>query len=284
MINRAAALKIFKETEEDYERFCHIKDKIFLEEDYSIIKLNCMNCQSLKHTIFRCPLLHFIPDLEKIIKRNEFYEEISRKWIARRVRRRFDFFDVTIAAKKSQISEEKKYLTIDEGSNIDPMDSSLEEFEKDDDFVQDKKSLRNVENYDEKNKKKHSLGEKDSIKIETIEENNMETELDCEEPPISKKILVSSKSFRTLKSKNLQKSCDSMVKSSSGKLGVPINSSIENLQFKFSISTDQVKNFQNYYPENNCSKVIKKIHQTNYRHRETRRALNLNLIGSNFEK
>ena len=88
-IKSSTALKIFKENEEDYERFCYIKDKILMAKDYSVLNYRCFYCRSMKHTIHDCPCIHYVPDFEKIIKRHEFYLETPRKLIKRRQRQRF---------------------------------------------------------------------------------------------------------------------------------------------------------------------------------------------------
>ena len=110
-IKRSDALKIFKENEEDYERFCHIKDKILLEKDYSVLNFRCFYCRSLKHNVCDCPSIHYVPDIEKIIKRHEFYEETPRKFVKRRNRHRFPKTEIIIDAKCFQEKDQKTVST-----------------------------------------------------------------------------------------------------------------------------------------------------------------------------
>ena len=107
MIKRDQFIQILKENEEDYERFCMIKDQILLNSDHSLIKILCSYCRSQEHIVKNCPRLHFLPDFEKVIKRQEFYLEVPRANFKRRNYCRFLKSKVTQEAEKFNLDEEK---------------------------------------------------------------------------------------------------------------------------------------------------------------------------------
>ncbi|KRX10404.1 Cyclic nucleotide-binding protein [Pseudocohnilembus persalinus] len=68
-INRKDFLQLLKNYEEDYQRFCHIKDKI-LQNNLSRIKLPCKLCQEINHSFPTCPLIHYKPNELQIIQKH----------------------------------------------------------------------------------------------------------------------------------------------------------------------------------------------------------------------
>jgi len=78
MIKRADFEEIIKENDDDYQKFCMIRDQIMLYNNCQSLRLRCSACGSLDHLIKNCSLLHFVPDIEKIVKRYEFYRDQPR--------------------------------------------------------------------------------------------------------------------------------------------------------------------------------------------------------------
>ena len=110
IINRDLAFKIFKENEEDFERFAMIKDEILFKNSFSLISHRCMYCRSFKHPIKLCPFLHYIADKEKILKQSQFYFEEPRKNIERRKIIRFS--KENLATKALQFQETQEEINI----------------------------------------------------------------------------------------------------------------------------------------------------------------------------
>jgi potassium voltage-gated channel Eag-related subfamily H protein 7 len=75
---------------EDYEKFCMLKDQInqsaVLNKDLAI---RCYSCDSLGHIIKKCPLLHYNPDREFILKKFIFTPDNERSRIKNK---RLSFF------------------------------------------------------------------------------------------------------------------------------------------------------------------------------------------------
>lgn len=244
-IKRSDALKIFKENEEDYERFCHIKDKILIEKDYSVLNFRCFYCRSLKHTICDCPYIHYVPDIEKIIKKHEFYEEAPRKIVKRRRRQRFYKTEIIIDAKCFQEKDEKTISTskmnqYDEISQISEESHKHENNECSEDLMSSnnrearekenhKSSLLHLDLEGEKEKKANYDNYVSDQKLPTFPENSIG---DLPPPQLIPSTIVPESSFKE-----------------------------KNPYF-----IDKVKNFRNYYPENNCLEIIKNTHSMNNNH------------------
>ncbi|CAD8105986.1 unnamed protein product [Paramecium primaurelia] len=72
LLSRDDFLKIIPEFPEDYEIFREMHDDLTLNEDSQFLKLTCFSCNSISHKVIDCPLVHFIPDKEFIIKKHQF--------------------------------------------------------------------------------------------------------------------------------------------------------------------------------------------------------------------
>ena len=88
MIKRHDFMEIIRENDDDYQKFCMIRDQIMLYNNCQSLRLRCSACGSLDHLVKTCGLLHFVPDVEKIIKRYEFYKDQPRKPTPRGLRKK----------------------------------------------------------------------------------------------------------------------------------------------------------------------------------------------------
>lgn len=63
-----------------------IKDQILLQNKLDSLKTRCFSCRSIGHFVYDCPLLHYIPDKEKIIKNyNQSNIQKRTKFIRRKI-------------------------------------------------------------------------------------------------------------------------------------------------------------------------------------------------------
>ena len=67
-INKQDFLLLLYKHKTDYEKFCYIRDKISLENNYEDLYLFCKLCGSKNHFIRNCPSVNFYKDEYKIIK------------------------------------------------------------------------------------------------------------------------------------------------------------------------------------------------------------------------
>ena len=72
-------LKILKIFPRDYEKYCEIRDKIILSQEYSNFDLRCHVCNKKDHLTETCRLVHFVPNKEAIILRYVYSKEQERK-------------------------------------------------------------------------------------------------------------------------------------------------------------------------------------------------------------
>ncbi|CAD8083446.1 unnamed protein product [Paramecium primaurelia] len=71
-IARQKLLNVLQTNEIDLERFCEVRDQILQSENYQPAQLQCYSCNKSNHLIKDCPILHFVPDKEKVIKKEYF--------------------------------------------------------------------------------------------------------------------------------------------------------------------------------------------------------------------
>ena len=55
-----------------------MKHLIMMENKVTCLKRNCLSCLSQRHLTKDCPLLHYIPDREKVIKKYDFAHPQTR--------------------------------------------------------------------------------------------------------------------------------------------------------------------------------------------------------------
>ncbi|CAK63907.1 unnamed protein product (macronuclear) [Paramecium tetraurelia] len=81
--------KTLKDFPNDYEIYCQMKDYLlFNGNETTIFPRKCYACQSYKHYSHECPVVHYVPDREKIIKKHTISTTQQRKRIPRQENRR----------------------------------------------------------------------------------------------------------------------------------------------------------------------------------------------------
>lgn len=70
LLSRDDFLKIIPEFPEDYEVFREMHDDLIYNSDSEFLKLACFSCKSTQHKVIDCPLVHFIPDKEQLVKKH----------------------------------------------------------------------------------------------------------------------------------------------------------------------------------------------------------------------
>lgn len=86
-INKREFLKLLKDYPNDYEKFCMIRDHALVNNNYSFFKTKCYNCEKSGHLVNTCPRLHFIPQKEHIILKNNFNNEVVDRYKKQRASR-----------------------------------------------------------------------------------------------------------------------------------------------------------------------------------------------------
>ncbi|CAD8052426.1 unnamed protein product [Paramecium sonneborni] len=76
-INRKKFLEIIKSNQKDHEIFHHIKDKIIFTNNLILFDHKCNFCNRSFHLEVDCPLIQYKPDLEMILKKDNFVEKYN---------------------------------------------------------------------------------------------------------------------------------------------------------------------------------------------------------------
>ena len=77
-----------------------IREKLFLYNDFSSINKSCFSCHQFSHTIEQCPKLHFVPNIERIIKKHVFPIKNNRQAFLRHRKRSKNSLIYQISIKK----------------------------------------------------------------------------------------------------------------------------------------------------------------------------------------
>jgi len=132
-ISRSDFIHVIETNPDDYEKFCMIKDQILLYEDYYPLKIRCFCCNQLGHLANKCPMIHFLPDHEKIIKKHNFYRDQVRNALFTRKSRKDNAFrsksKLQTATEKFQMMEKSTEMqrnhSID--SDYDPLNEDIDQ-------------------------------------------------------------------------------------------------------------------------------------------------------------
>ncbi|KAL4446460.1 hypothetical protein ABPG74_001201 [Tetrahymena malaccensis] len=100
-INRDTLIQIVKENEQDYQKFCMMRDDILLNQNYSSVHTKCSYCSysrenlawDFQHFEKDCPLFHFNPDKKKMMYK--FIQDsvvLDRQNLARKQSTKFKLF------------------------------------------------------------------------------------------------------------------------------------------------------------------------------------------------
>ncbi len=65
-------MNLLKKYQADYEKFMHIKDSIFLNNNLRIINYSCKICDTKNHQTTMCNLVHYFPSKELIIRKYNY--------------------------------------------------------------------------------------------------------------------------------------------------------------------------------------------------------------------
>ncbi|CAD8147834.1 unnamed protein product [Paramecium pentaurelia] len=83
ILSRKDFLAIMKDFPQDYEKYKELVDDFNINKEMSMLKIQCQSCHSYKHLTVDCPIVHFVPEKEVIIKRCAFSQFQQRKHIKR---------------------------------------------------------------------------------------------------------------------------------------------------------------------------------------------------------
>ena len=244
-----------------------IRDKILMNNDYSLLSYRCFYCRSIEHTIKNCPFLHFIPNIEKIIKTNEFYNEEPRTTYTRRFYPKFSRFKIYNEALRFKRVHEREniYLRNSISLTLPIIDKILSKSPIQTlDFLElEENQIENqVNKTNEINEESKEFEHKDKdLNNSILEYQDVEYEIQPKKNKLNynEKNKLETRYANTTKNSSINKETSKDSNSSLSKI-------FENEQkkdFNYTFITNDVegtfekmKNYRNYYPEMNSHKII----------------------------
>ena len=295
-ISRSDFLSVLEKNPVDHEKFCMIRDQILLYGNCSPIYTKCFCCKKIGNLVSVCPMLHFIPDREKIIKTLLFYnDQIRSSFPNRKTKRRNAFItkktlslanlkiQQTLTKEKTDLRDRKQSINSkdeeeeqqayskleEEGISanqiiIPPTTSNMKEISVEENssnhqsLIPDSNCLKMQDIAHPEDYQRSSATLKE-IKIEQINS-------DTEKNKSMIKEANESENFRQRPSGTLEKI---PIKLKSGNDISQKMISMANFNFHPSNATigefvfETVKNFKNYFPDQNIQTIIKNFNKKN---------------------
>lgn len=261
------------------ENFMMIKDKLLFSQDYSLIKQKCFSCGECNHSLKECPKIHFVPNIERIIKKAEYPIFNERAFHIRRKNKmhpcHFYKNNKEISTKlitnlKSQTSiysEIESETNINDDKNEDFCIESLADIEKGklSSFHDSDKSIKTQNSGElnipqEKGKIKFLIEKDKTLRSQKIP--NLSSSNEIKELPSQKSL---PKKYETQISGKNREEIQEMYKSLSKEDTLntnsnPNHSSDNKLLIKKDVTEefqfDKVANFDNYFPSFNIKQII----------------------------
>ncbi|KAL4480343.1 hypothetical protein ABPG74_020859 [Tetrahymena malaccensis] len=159
MIKRIDFIQLLQSFNEDFEKFCHIRDQISFLSDYTSVGIKCISCNSSYHLVSDCQYLHYIPNKAKIIKchnDNQNVIQTSRQEFQRRqINKRYHFRNAKIIY--HEINRQAHIFQDHYNSWINVSDEDLTDFS--DGYYGESEFNQHIKNTDEdQNNKKMKFG------------------------------------------------------------------------------------------------------------------------------
>ncbi|EAS03521.2 cyclic nucleotide-binding domain protein (macronuclear) [Tetrahymena thermophila SB210] len=135
-IDRKKMIEILKENQRDYEKFMEIKDKIYFDQNYKDLNLECFVCKSTEHLFDKCDRTHFHKQNPIIFYRFNYSTAQKRKFQQRKsIKKKNIMLSIPLHSEKIQKLREEYSLQDDEDDDED-YDEEMNQYytyEEDDD-------------------------------------------------------------------------------------------------------------------------------------------------------
>lgn len=269
-----------KENSQDFESYCLIKDSLLLsnENRAKLLGMNCLSCESRKHTILYCPLIHYVPDKEKIIKRHEFNLNQERALISRKKHftcsprkcaNAASRIMKNLRSEKEEFQEFRSLLIKTHVISIKPTENDSDDEESDGENNEQKTMVEDKRSFFEEKQEKKFEEDRDLLSPTILSKSKKRVssasatfqDLEQEDDRSKKTKSFEMKSNEYLKNKtnsDLEKQYrsekqESLSTKSTVKEREKSMNDLSYLNRKFEIVCEFIK----YFPESNCSEVLK---------------------------
>ncbi|KRX07894.1 Cyclic nucleotide-binding protein [Pseudocohnilembus persalinus] len=114
MIKRQDFIKLIQEYQEDYQKFCFIRDLITINSDFRKIHQKCYSCQSDYHQIDQCPFLHLNVNRNLLMRKIAYNIIQERENKIRLYKKQFNLGQLQLINEKMIQFHEKENKALDE--------------------------------------------------------------------------------------------------------------------------------------------------------------------------
>ena len=289
-ISRADFVGVLEKNRDDYEKFFMIRDQILLYGNCNPIYSRCFCCKQNGHLSNVCPMIHYIPDREKIIKTLMFSnDQIRCQIVSRKTKKNNAFIN--------KISLSVASVKIQEVLNKERSDDQLRqqktnsEEEEDDNFDENAEkvetscnqigilSARSKENLVKENADNFGPSKEESNlpqiqEISRQEENNgsfasleyiKPDKINSDSEKVrSTKEVIDSENLKQVPNKPLEKTYTKKFKTMKKIISIAnlnSHSSCAAIIEPFLDVFETVKSFKNYFPDQNCETILQNVNK-----------------------
>ncbi|KAL4495877.1 hypothetical protein ABPG73_010945 [Tetrahymena malaccensis] len=209
-ITNSDMIKSIKEESRDFEKFCQIKDKILMYEQYSYVEIKCQVCEQSTHQIQECPFVH-IQKHSANTRIGLIKSEDQERKVRARKKQKTSFFVIDKNAQifnflleDLQVEEyllkvnEIKIQTLNKDLSCSEYDDSeyesfqkfnedLEKIEEENESEQSKQQITSQVQYNSSKNLQAGKDKRCSINIHIDDENSSENRVQCSEKNIKQK-------------------------------------------------------------------------------------------------
>ena len=250
-----------------------IREKLVLYNDYSSINKSCFSCHQFSHIIEECPKLHFVPNVEKIIKTYVFPLKNFRQPFTRLRKRSKNSLVYQISIRKVPL---RKIVTIklnmEEEKNLS--EECVSEIDNPSEKDISSPGLRTKSVFDQQNEEP-SFGEGENGQLARAQSINTNSNNKSKDPGGSFKILNSQNKMdnsisegllsRNNSEKNIMRTTTCIEKGSYAKSMTLVSN------YTGIIQVDQVHNFVKYFPNGNIENILRERHHVLASEREIKK-------------
>ncbi|KAL4509357.1 hypothetical protein ABPG72_018288 [Tetrahymena utriculariae] len=127
-IDRKKMIEILKENQRDYEKFMEVKDKIYFDQNYKDLNLECFVCKSTGHLFDKCDRTHFHKQNPIIFYRFNYSTSQKRKFQQRKsIKKKNIMLSILHHSEKIQKLREEYNLQSEEDDDED-YDQEINEY------------------------------------------------------------------------------------------------------------------------------------------------------------
>lgn len=296
-IKRDEFIHVLQDFPDDFEKFNMISQQISIYDNLKSLKIRCYCCSQTDHISINCPIVHYIPDREKIIKKSCFYKDQERtdgfqrndrkKMNSKKINKLIIYQIIQFNKKiqhEKKMKENEKFLQMtqyfkeitkkdseifpDEKSISSENESSEEEVNLNLSSDHQLTSFKNRQSFQEKFPNDNSIESFRDLELTDCERKNKRSMKDL--PNDSER--MESHNLKRDRRESRRNLCNTIRTNRRQTISSyekhelistafsPTLKLIKDLdEFKILLDFDMIKNFKNYFPDNNCSKILKRF-------------------------